>query len=144
AERRMVEQLELETEHWYAEQIRQEQQQRQAEAELAELRRRQQREQADRLAAQQAQRDAASAAQHAAQTRTALARQEFERRQRVAEEQRWAFFKSLGPMGNEPKQPSNADVLARLNEIADQVAEPEPTLHERLTDPRRFKFDWQP
>src|SRR5262249_11389804 len=97
--------------------------------------RQQQREQADRLRQQQAQRDASAAAQHAADTRAALARQEHERRQREAVEQQVRFFRSLGPMGNEPKQPTNAALLARIGELEERLEEPEPTLLERLQRP---------
>jgi hypothetical protein len=37
-----------------------------------------------------------------------------------------------------------APIVERLDEIRDALAEPEQSLAERVLDPRRFKFDWQP
>ena len=144
AEVRMCEQLEREAEAWHRQQILEERQRLAAEAEeRARLERvhQHQRETAARLQQQQAARDAAEAARAASDTRASLARQEAERRQRAIIEQRAQIVRGA-ISGLVPPQPD--PVLERLDEIAAKLDPPEPTLHERLTDPRRFKFDWQP
>src|SRR5262249_19287919 len=136
AEVRRKDLLELEPEAWFREQVALEQQRLAAEQEersRLEHIRQQQRAQLERMRQQQAHQDAARAARAAADTRTALARQELERRQRVAIEEQQAFFRSLGPMGNPAPKPD--PVLQRLDELEERLAEPEPTLLERLTRP---------
>jgi len=113
-------------ERWERQQDELERQRQMAEREAAEIaerhrieRERRQQEIADRTRAQQTARASQEAAQRAAQTQSYLLQQERERRQRLAIEQQRAFFRSLGPMGNEPQQPSNADVMARLDQLSD-------------------------
>jgi hypothetical protein len=144
-QRRAEYELECEIERWQAEERRQAEQRRQADQEARsrlERIRQQQRETADRMQAQQAARDAQQAAYQAQHTRELVARQEWARRQREALEQARAQFLALGPMGHPAPRPD--PVLDKLIEIEEKLEPPEPTLHERLTDPRRFKFDWQP
>src|SRR5262249_49368715 len=130
---------------WHRQRVLEEQQRRQAESEAIARRDRalqQQRAQLERIRQQQAHQDAARAAQAAEQSRASLARQEWAARQREALEAQRQQFLALGPLGHPPPKPD--PVLQRLDEIAEKLEPPEPTLHERLTDPRRFKFDWQP
>ena len=145
AEVREQEAFERQLLEWERQRELEERQRLEAEAEAVAQRARaleQQREIADRVRQRQTAQAAEMAAQHAAHARASLARQEWATRQREALGAQRRQFLALGPMGHPPAKPD--PVLQRLDEIAEMLEPPEPTLYERCTDPRLFKFPWQP